>query len=74
MVPVTEETFDALQGDGIELLPYGEVGLELASFEGRLWLDSASANCELREAAGGPVIEAPSPVARRKEQKNPQEI
>lgn len=72
--PITEETFEALQGDGIELLPYGEVGLELSSFEGRLWLDSTTANCELREAASGPVIEAPSPVARRKEQKSPQEI
>ena len=72
--PITEETFEALQGDGIELLPYGEVGLELSSFEGRLWLDSVTANCELREAASGPVIVAPSPVARRKEQKSPQEI
>lgn len=72
--PVTEETFDALQGDGIELLPYSEVGLELSAFEGRLWLDSATASCELREAAGGRALEAPSPVARRKEQKNPQEI
>ena len=72
--PVTEETFDALQGDGIELLPYSEVGLEIAAFEGRLWLDSATASCELRQAAGGRALEAPSPVARRKEQKNPQEI
>ena len=71
---VTEESFDALQGDGIELLPYAEVGLELSSFEGRLWLDSATASLELREAAGGRALEVPSPVARRKEQKNPQEI
>ena len=72
--PVTEETLDALQGDGIELLPYAEVGLELSAFEGVLWMDSATASLELREAAGGRVLEAPSPVARRKEQKNPQEI
>ena len=72
--PVTEETFDALSGDGIELVPYAEVGLELSGFDGRLWMDSATANCELRGAAAGQVLDAPSPVARRKEQKNPQEI
>ena len=72
--PVTEETFDALSGDGIELLPYAEVGLELSAFEGRLWLDSTTANCELRGVCSCEVVEAPSPVARRKEQKSPQEI
>ncbi len=70
----TEETFVALQEEGIEILPYDEVFSAVASFEGRLWLDSRSASLELGDSAGTNVLFSPSPVSNRKEQKSPLEI
>ncbi len=76
--PTTDGTFDLLSSEGIELLPYSDTAVFLSQeFEGRLFLDPASMNLNLREAindAGLEVLEERSPVVLRKAIKTPAEI
>ena len=76
--PTTDGTFDLLSSEGIELLPYSDAAVFLSQeFEGRLFLDPASMNLNLREAindAGLEVLEERSPVVLRKAIKTPAEI
>ena len=73
--PQSQESFDALAEDGVEILPYGDVALVLSQLDDiRLWLDSSTINAELRDCVRCPVLLRPSPVAARKEVKNEAEI
>lgn len=71
--PLTDETFEALQQEGVLILAYNQVFEELKAFPGKLWLDSRSAGIELLRSAQRPFL-SPSPVAVRKEQKSPAEV
>lgn len=72
--PQSEETFELLYEEGVQILPYADIMDELASVEGRLWLDSRSASLELCRRLGVEPMLRPSPVSGRKEQKNAREI
>ena len=73
--PQSLDTFDVLGQEGISILPYDSIALTLAGMEDQiLWLDSVSVNAQLYEAVGCGVLFTPSPVAARKEVKDPQEI
>ena len=73
--PHSLDTFDVLGQEGISILPYDSIALTLAGMEDQiLWLDSVSVNAQLYEAVGCGVLFKPSPVAARKEVKDPQEI
>ena len=72
--PYTETTFATLREEGVELLPYSEIELDLDAFEGRLAVDSGSFNYHLSRALSCSVVRIPSPVQPRKAVRNPYEI
>lgn len=72
--PDTEDTFAQLRDEGVELLPYEDVAMELSGYEGRLYIDPASLNWHLYSQLGGDVLEGGSPVGLRKAVKNPVEL
>ena len=81
--PDTQDSFEELQADGIQIRDYSDVSFALQSLKAGgvdvLCLDPASTSVYLREAIEEGesvplVFEKPSPVAMRKSVKNPVEI
>lgn len=73
--PISMATFDILQSQGIQILPYMEVELALSEdMEGKLLLDEASVNYHLWKSASCEVELCQSPVQLRKAVKNEFEI
>ena len=81
--PDTQDSFEELQADGIQIRDYSDVSFALQSLKAGgvdvLCLDPASTSVYLREAIEEGesvplVFEKPSPVALRKSVKNPVEI
>ena len=72
--PVSGSTLEALSAQGIEMLRYDEVEMELASFEGVLQLDPATVNYSLMSSICATTLPLPSPIALRKAVKNDVEI
>lgn len=72
---VTENTFEMLSNEGIQICRYDEVSIEVQSLsEGRLWVDENAVNAELYSSIRCGIYSEPSPVQRRKAIKNPLEI
>jgi len=72
---VTENTFDMLSNEGIQICRYDEVSIEVQSLsEGRLWVDENAVNAELYSSIRCGIYGEPSPVQRRKAIKNTLEI
>ena len=72
---LSEYSFEMLQSEGVEVLPYEEVSLELLSLEdAKLWIDDSSLNAELYSTIHCEIYTAPSPIPERKAVKNPLEI
>ena len=72
---ITEKAFDELGSDGIELRPYMEIDEAVREHEGTLMIDSRVLNRHLHSiAAGGSMLDCPSPVGLWKAVKNPTEI
>ena len=77
--PVEDETtlrtFAALDTEGVRILPYSDLELELQGFEGPLFVDPSTLNYHIyRSLAGVATFEGESPVQLRKAVKNPVEI
>lgn len=74
--PGSEESFSELEADGIEILPYSDIELELSNaLEGRLFVDSSTLNYELYNALRScDIAEGKSPVPLRKAIKNDIEL
>ena len=71
----TLRTFAVLEDEGVRILPYSEVEIELSSFEGRLAIDSSTLNYHLfKSLKTVDTLDCPSPVPMRKAVKNPVEI
>ncbi|MGN1226276.1 MAG: aminopeptidase P family protein [Candidatus Cryptobacteroides sp.] len=72
---VSEYTFEMLQSEGIEILLYEELAMDLLALEGaRVWIDENSLNAELYSSLHCEIHSAPSPIPERKAVKNPLEI
>ena len=72
---VSEYTFEMLQSEGVEVLPYEEIALELLSLDNScIWIDESSLNAELYSSLKAKIFSAPSPIPARKAIKNPLEI
>lgn len=77
--PVDDEqslrSFAVLEDEGVRILPYSDIELELSAFDGRLMIDSQSLNYHLFKALKAvDTVDIPSPVQMRKAVKNPVEI
>ncbi len=77
--PVEDEqslrSFAVLEEEGVRILPYSDIELELSAFEGRLMIDSSSLNYHLfKSLKAVDTLDVPSPVQMRKAVKNPVEI
>lgn len=77
--PVDDErsirSFAVLEDEGVRILPYSDIELELSAFEGRLIIDSQSLNYHLfKSLKAVDTVDVPSPVQMRKAIKNPVEI
>ena len=71
----TLRTFASLEDEGVRILPYSDVELELSSFDGRLMIDSSTLNYHMFKALKSvDTVNEPSPVQLRKAVKNPVEI
>ena len=75
----TLETFCELEEDDINILPYDDIGMELAEKSadgslGRLFVDTSTLNFSIYKQLGGDLAEGTSPVILRKAVKNDTEI
>ena len=70
----TIQTFESLRRLGVEVLPYEEIGLGLASFEYPICVDKSNLNQFIYNSICSRIIEVTSPVALRKAVKNEFEI
>lgn len=71
----TLRTFASLEDEGVRILPYSDVELELSSFDGRLMIDSSTLNYHMFKALKSvDTVNETSPVQLRKAVKNPVEI
>ena len=73
---ISASAFDEIGADGVEILPYSDLEIVLATeMEGRLFIDPSKLNYHIFKAVSVlPTEEGESPVALRKAVKNPVEI
>ncbi len=73
---VTENTFEILSNEGVQICRYDEVSIEVQSLlnEGTLWVDENALNAELYSSIRCRIHSEPSPVQARKAVKNALEI
>lgn len=68
------ELFSELASEGVEILPYGDIELDLSGFDLPVCLDPDAVSYELSKCITSSVIPVQSPVAARKAVKNVFEV